>query len=83
MEETKYDAAGALQALDEIGVISLDRIVASGEKVLSVLGNSGFVEPGDICYEFVFRIGPRRMADLASVAADVKRFGFELNRIGN
>lgn len=69
-----------LRALDKVGAINLDVLLGRAEEVQSVLAERGItLEPGDICYKFTMHIGPR-LVDLVSVAAEVERLGFSLQR---
>lgn len=83
MEHAHAEAASVLHALDEIGAISLDKLIGSAEEVRKVVGQLDIDDPDrGICYPFVIRIGPRQDIDLVTIAADVKKLGFELNRVG-
>lgn len=82
MQKGERSAAAALKALDEIGAISLDKLVGSAQEVRNALAGHAFLEPGDICYPFIIRIGPRQDFDLVTVAEQMKQLGFELVREG-
>jgi hypothetical protein len=84
----KYRLAGrnvqaveVLRRLDELGAIKLDVLLERSAEIQSVL-ESVDVEPGEICYPFYIRIGPRLDIDLVSVANELRQLGFEIKRGG-
>jgi hypothetical protein len=70
-----------LKALDKIGAINLDVLVSRAAEVQGVLKEVGVeLEPGEICYRFTMHIGPH-FGDVVSVAAEVERLGFAIERV--
>ena len=79
--DRNVQAVEVLRRLDEIGAIKLDVLLERSAEIKSVLASVD-VEPGDICYPFYIRIGPRFDIDLVSVANELRQLGFEIKRGG-
>jgi hypothetical protein len=86
-DETASDrnsqAADVLRRLDDIGAIKLDVLLSKSAEIKSITGGLSEVEPGEICYPFMVRIGPRHDLDLVTVANELRQLGFEVKRVGN
>ena len=70
-----------LRALEKVGAINLDVLISKAAEVQSALKQAGVdLEPGEICYRFTMHIGPH-FGDVVSVAAEVERLGFAIERV--
>lgn len=74
-------AAEVLRRLDAIGAINLDVLVSRSAEIKSITSSFAELEPGDICYPFMIRIGPRHDFDLVSVANQLRQLGFDVKRL--
>ncbi len=83
--DTNAHAADVLRKLDEICAIKLDVLVSRAAEIKAIVGGSGGIsaelEPGDICYPYMVKIGPRLDFDLVSVANQLRQLGFEVKRM--
>jgi len=74
-------AAEVLRRLDEIGAINLDVLIEKSAEIKDITGSIADLEPGDICYKFIIRVGPPRDFDLVTVANDLRQLGFQIQRV--
>ena len=81
MDEISDRSVATLKALEQVGAINLDVLLSRASEVQSALKEAGVeLEPGDICYKFTMHIGPH-FGDVVSVAAEVQRLGFAIERV--
>jgi hypothetical protein len=81
MSQHSERSVETLRALDKVGAINLDVLISKAADVQAVLKEVGVeLEPGEICYRFTMHIGPR-FGDVVSVAAEVERLGFAIERV--
>jgi hypothetical protein len=81
-KDRNSQAADVLRRLDEMGAINLDTLVAKSAEIKAVTGSISELDPGDMCYPFVIRIGPRHDFDLVTVSNELRQLGFEVKRTG-
>jgi len=81
MSQHSERSVETLRALDKVGAINLDVLISKAAEVQSALKEAGVdLEPGEICYRFTMHIGPH-FGDVVSVAAEVERLGFAIERV--
>jgi len=81
MSQHSERSVETLRALDKVGAINLDVLISKAAEVHAVLKEVGVeLEPGEICYRFTMHIGPH-FGDVVSVAAEVERLGFAIERV--
>jgi hypothetical protein len=82
-KDRNAQAVDVLRRLNDLGAINLDVMISKADEIKTVSGAGSAVaelEPGDICYPFYIKVGPRQDIDLVSVASELRALGFDVKR---
>jgi hypothetical protein len=80
MNETKGRSVTTLSALENVGAVNLDMLLSRAAELQGALRRTGELEPGVNRYQLTVHVGSHA-SDVVSVAAEVQRLGFAIERV--